>query len=63
MVIYEMTICDAGRGPIILIDRDNTRHIFGQIADGGYVSHNSIYMDLVKNADEASKDKTNGISI
>ncbi|WP_245975759.1 DNRLRE domain-containing protein [Paenibacillus prosopidis] len=44
-------LVDTGSGPITLIDGDSTRHIFGQIAGGGYVAHGGVYLTLVKNAD------------
>jgi RHS repeat-associated protein len=47
----ETRIVNAGTGPITLIDGDNTRHIFGEIAGGGYAAHGGVYLTLVKNAD------------
>ncbi len=44
-------LVDAGSGPITYIDGDGTRHVFGEKAGGGYVSHDGIYLDLVKHAD------------
>lgn len=47
----EAQLVDAGEGPIILIDGDGSRHIFGQTAGGGYVAHGGVYLTLVKNGD------------
>ncbi|GAB6153977.1 hypothetical protein JCM17380_27270 [Desulfosporosinus burensis] len=47
----ETRLVDAGTGPITLVDGDNTRHIFGEIAGGGYVAAGGIYLTLVKNGD------------
>ncbi len=47
----ETRLVDAGTGPITLIDGDGTRHIFGEVAGGGYVAAGGIYLTLVKNGD------------
>jgi len=44
-------LVDSGSGPITLIDKDNTRHIFGEKVGGGYEAAGGVYLDLVKNAD------------
>ncbi|WP_052948028.1 DNRLRE domain-containing protein [Aneurinibacillus tyrosinisolvens] len=47
----EAHLVDAGSGPIMFVDGDNTRHFFGQTAGGGYVAAGGLYLTLVKNAD------------
>jgi RHS repeat-associated protein len=47
----EARLVDAGKGPITLIDGDNTRHIFGQAIGGGYDTPGGLYLTLAKNQD------------
>ncbi|MGD9570034.1 MAG: DUF6531 domain-containing protein [Sedimentibacter sp.] len=47
----EAQLIDPGNGPIIFIDGDNTRHIFGEKVGGGYIAAGGVYLDLVKNGD------------
>jgi RHS repeat-associated protein len=57
----ETKIIDTGN-TIVLMDGDNTGHIFGEKLGGGYTSPPGIYLELVKNADGTytitQKDKT-----
>ncbi|WP_260472071.1 DNRLRE domain-containing protein [Bacillus canaveralius] len=47
----EKNIWDTGSGPIIYVDEDNTRHIFGEKPGGGYEAAGGVYLDLTKNID------------
>lgn len=60
----EAQLVDSGSGPITLIDGDNTRHIFGQVAGGGYATAGGVYLTLVKNGDNTyTVTQTDGTTI
>ncbi|MCM3068244.1 DNRLRE domain-containing protein [Priestia flexa] len=47
----EVRLIDAGRGPITIIDGDNTRHIFGEEIGGGYRAAGGVFLWLDKESD------------
>lgn len=49
---FDATLVDAGSGPITYIDEDGTRHIFGEVANGGYIASSGVYLQLDKNSDK-----------